>query len=167
MFWEKYLCFVDRISKTNISTSCRWSSSELMWQYTIKFYVCCHINSDDDQQQLVEILVLDILPIKLEYVSQNTLYHWVTRLNKHFKYIIMLYLISIGMWFVLWWCALSIIQESLVNWRWSMRTYFISVYSSYWRRRKLLLLMTRQRTSSASVKSWRLLVKDLTHLKPR
>ena len=35
----------------------------------------CHINSDDDQRQLVEILVLDILSIKLEYVSQNTFYH--------------------------------------------------------------------------------------------
>ena len=40
----------------------------------------CHINSDDDQWQLVEILVLDILSIKLEYVSQNTLYHYIIKL---------------------------------------------------------------------------------------
>ena len=33
------------------------------------------INSDDDQRQLVEILVLDFLLIKLEYVSQNLHLH--------------------------------------------------------------------------------------------
>ena len=30
-------CF-EKISKTNISTSCRWSSSELLGQYTIKLF---------------------------------------------------------------------------------------------------------------------------------
>ena len=33
------------------------------------------MNSDDDQRRLVEILVLDILSIKLKYASQNTLCH--------------------------------------------------------------------------------------------
>ena len=39
------------------------------------FIVYCHINSDDDQLQLVKILDLDILSMKLKYFSQNTLYH--------------------------------------------------------------------------------------------
>ena len=30
MFWETYLSFIDKISKTNTSTSCRWSSLELI-----------------------------------------------------------------------------------------------------------------------------------------
>ena len=34
-----------------------------------------HINSDVDQRQPVEILVLDISPIKPKYVSQNTIHY--------------------------------------------------------------------------------------------
>ena len=47
----------------------------------------CHVNSDDDQRKLVEILVFDILSIKLIYVSENTLYHKITRPNKYLKYV--------------------------------------------------------------------------------
>ena len=43
------------------------------------------INSDNDQRQLAQILFVDSLLIKLKYVSQNTIYHKVTRPNKHFQ----------------------------------------------------------------------------------
>ena len=35
----------------------------------------CHIDSNNNQRQLVKTLVLDILSIILKYVAQNTLYH--------------------------------------------------------------------------------------------
>ena len=35
MILETYFSFINN-TKTNISTSCRWSSSELIWQYTLK-----------------------------------------------------------------------------------------------------------------------------------
>ena len=74
---KNHLSFIGKISKTNISTSCRWWSSELIWQYTIKlfktknralksFIVYCQINSDDDQRQLVEILVIVMFINKTE-----------------------------------------------------------------------------------------------------
>ena len=39
-----------------------------------RFMVYCHIISEDDQQQLVKILVLDIILMKPKYVAHNTLY---------------------------------------------------------------------------------------------
>ena len=42
------------------------------------FIVYCQINSDDDQRQLVEILVLALISIKLKYVSKSTLYNYRT-----------------------------------------------------------------------------------------
>ena len=52
------------------------TAAELMLQYTIKLLKqlrsvsdLISFNSDDDQRQLVEIFVLDILSIKLKYVS--------------------------------------------------------------------------------------------------
>ena len=64
----------------------------VMQKTVSKVLVYCHINSDDDQWQLVEILVLDILSIKLKYVSKNTLYHNIKNLLSYNDIIVVIIL---------------------------------------------------------------------------
>ena len=65
-----------KIPKTNISTSCRWSSSEVIWQYTVKLLQCIArltLTMTSGSQSKYQFLIF--LSIKLKYVSKNTLYN--------------------------------------------------------------------------------------------
>ena len=62
----------------NVSGGYLWDHGSIIFLslflnfYSVLYY---HNNAHDDQQQVIEISVIDIIPIKHKYVSSNTLYH--------------------------------------------------------------------------------------------